>query len=40
VIAYEADYMTAREQIKMIEETARSKKCNFPDNPQSNAAAR
>jgi hypothetical protein len=40
VIAYEADYMTAREQIKVIEETARIKKCNFPDNPQSNAAAR
>jgi hypothetical protein len=35
---YEADYVTAREQVKVIEETARIKKCNFPDNPQSNAA--
>jgi hypothetical protein len=40
VIAYEADYVTAREQVKVIEETARIKKCNFPDNPQSNAAIR
>ena len=39
-IAYEADYVTAREQIKVIEETARIKKCNFPENPQSNAATR
>jgi hypothetical protein len=40
VIAYEADYVTAREQVKVIEETARIKKCSFPDNPQSNAAVR
>jgi hypothetical protein len=40
VIAYEADYVTAREQVKVIEETARIKKCNFAENPQSNAAAR
>ena len=40
VIAYEADYVTAREQVKVIEETARIKKCNFPNNPQSNAAIR
>lgn len=40
VIAYEADYVTAREQLKVIEETARIKKCNFPDIPQSSAAVR
>ena len=40
VIAYEADYVTAREQLKEIEETARIKKCNFPDIPQSSAAVR
>jgi hypothetical protein len=39
-IAYEADYVTAREQIKVIDETTRIKKCNFPDKPQSNAAVR
>ena len=30
VIAYEADYVTAREQVKVIDETARIKKCKFP----------
>jgi hypothetical protein len=40
VIAYEADYVTAREQIKVVEETARIKKCNFPDIPQGSAAIR
>src|SRR5712675_2542903 len=30
VIAYKADYVTARERLKVIEETARIKKCNFP----------
>ena len=34
------DYVTAREQLKVIEETARIKKCNFPDIPQSSAAVR
>ena len=40
VIAYKADYVTAREQVNVIEETARIKKCNFPDHPPSNAATR
>jgi hypothetical protein len=40
VIAYKADYVTARERLKVIEETARIKKCNFPDDAQSNAAIR
>jgi hypothetical protein len=33
VIAYQADYVAAREQLKVINATARIKKCKMPDAP-------
>ena len=38
VIAYQSDYVNAREELKVIDETARDKKCKIPDEPQSNYA--
>ena len=35
VIAYQSDYLTAREEVKVIDATARIKKCQNP--PQSNS---
>jgi hypothetical protein len=40
VIAYKADYTEVREDLKLIERTARTKKCSSPDNWQSNSAVR
>jgi hypothetical protein len=40
VIAYQSDYVGAREEIKVIDATARIKKCKIPDDPQSNSAIR
>lgn len=37
-IAYEADYVTAQEDLKVIEATARVKKCSTPENWRSNSA--
>jgi hypothetical protein len=39
VIAYQADYVTAVEQLKVIDATARIKKCKMPDEPQGSATA-
>jgi len=40
VIAYQSDYVNAREKIKVIDATARIKKCKIPDDPQGNSAIR
>jgi hypothetical protein len=40
LIAYKADYVTAREDLKVIEATARVKKCSTPENWGSNFAIR
>ena len=40
VIAYKADYTEVREDLKLIERTARTKKCSSPENWQSNSAVR
>jgi hypothetical protein len=40
VIAYKADYTEVREDLKLIEKTARSKKCSSPESWQSNSAVR
>ena len=40
VIAYKADYTEVREDLKLIEKTARTKKCSSPENWQSNSAVR
>jgi hypothetical protein len=32
LIAYKSDYVTAREDLKVIDATARVKKCNIPEN--------
>jgi hypothetical protein len=40
VIAYKADYTEVREDLKLIEKTARAKKCSSPENWQSNSAIR
>jgi hypothetical protein len=37
VIAYQSDYVTAREELKLIDAAARVKKCKIPDEPQSNS---
>jgi hypothetical protein len=39
-IAYKADYTEVREDLRLIEKTARTKKCSSPDNWQSNSAVR
>jgi hypothetical protein len=38
VIAYKSDYVAALEDLKLIEATARVKKCSMPENWRSNAA--
>lgn len=40
VIAYKADYVEVQEDLKLIERTARTKKCSSPENSQSNSAVR
>jgi len=40
VIAYKADYTEVREDLKLIEKTARTKKCSSSENWQSNSAVR
>ena len=40
VIAYKADYTEVREDLKLIEKTARTKKCSSPENWQSNSVVR
>jgi hypothetical protein len=40
VIAYKADYTEVQEDLKLIERTARTKKCSSPANWQSNSAVR
>ena len=40
MIAYKADYTEVREDLKLIERTARTKKCSSPENWQSNSAIR
>jgi len=37
-IAYEADYVTAQEDLKVIEASAHVKKCSTPENWRSNSA--
>src|SRR5215831_3517123 len=38
LIAYKSDYVTAQEDLKVIEATARVKKCSTPENWRSNSA--
>ena len=40
VVAYQGDYVAAREEIKVIDATARAKKCKMPDDWQSNSIIR
>ena len=40
VIAYKGDYTEVQEDLKLIERTARTKKCSSPENWQSNSAVR
>jgi Cft2 family RNA processing exonuclease len=40
VVAYQSDYVAAREEIKLIDATARIKKCKLPDDWQSNSVIR
>src|SRR5262249_30821447 len=40
VIAYQTEYVEARENLKLIEATARAKKCSPPENWQSTSAFR
>ena len=40
VIAYQTEYVEAREDLKLIEATARAKKCSTPENWQSTSAFR
>jgi hypothetical protein len=40
VVAYQSNYVMAREELKVIEATARIKKCKLPDDLQNNSAAR
>ena len=35
VTAYQSDYVTAREELKVIDATARIEKCKIPEEPQS-----
>jgi hypothetical protein len=35
VVAYQGDYLMAREELKVIEATARAKKCKMPGDWQS-----
>ena len=38
VLAYQADYVRATEELKMLERAARSKHCSTPENWSSNFA--
>jgi len=40
VLAYKADYVAASEELKVIENTARSKNCDTPENWRSNSVVR
>jgi hypothetical protein len=40
VIAYKADHVAATEELKLVENAARSKNCNSPENWQSNSVVR
>ena len=40
LIAYKADYVEVREDLKLIERAARTKTCTSPENWQSNSAVR
>jgi hypothetical protein len=40
VVAYQGDYVNAREELQVIDATARAKKCKMPDDWQSNSAVR
>ena len=40
VLAYQGDYTTASEQLKLVERAARQKNCDMPENWGSNSAIR
>ena len=40
VVAYQGDYINAREELQVIDATARAKKCKMPDEWQSDSAVR
>jgi hypothetical protein len=40
VLAYQADYLAATEELKLLESAARSKNCDTPESWQSNSAIR
>ena len=40
VIAYKGDYVTAEDELKLIDATARDKKCKTPENWSSTSAIR
>ena len=40
VLAYKADYVAASEELKVVEDTARTKNCNTPQSWQSNSVVR
>jgi hypothetical protein len=40
VIAYQTDYVTAREQVGLLDATARSKNCTTPENWRSSSSIR
>ena len=40
VVAYQGDYVNAREELQVIDATARAKKCKMPGDWQSNAVMR
>ena len=40
MVAYQGDYGAAREELQVIDATARAKKCKMPDDWQSNAVMR
>jgi hypothetical protein len=40
VVAYQGEYVNAREELQVINATARAKKCKMPDDWQSSSAIR
>ena len=40
VVAYQGDYVNAREELQVIDATARAKKCKVPNEWQSDSAMR
>ena len=40
VVAYQGDYVATREELQVIDATARAKKCKMPDDWQSNSVIR